>query len=74
MHPSFLRRRRIAAVPEAIVDRRTTLYNRCDSTILTGQINVDDMLVVGSNIDEIKNMKTQLSKEDLGPTKKIIDM
>lgn len=39
---------------------------------------VDDMLVVGSSIDEIVNLKEQLSKEfamkDLGSTKKIIEM
>jgi len=36
------------------------------------------MLVAGSDIDEIKNLKTQLSKEfdmkDLGPAKKILGM
>ena len=39
---------------------------------------VDDMLVVGSDIDDIRQLKQQLSKEfdmkDLGPTKKILGM
>jgi len=39
-------------------------------------IYVDDMLLPGSDIGEIKNLKRNLSKEfnmeDLGPTKKII--
>jgi len=37
---------------------------------------VDDMLVASSNMDEIKNLKMQLSKEfnikNLGPMKKIL--
>ncbi|CAJ2639359.1 unnamed protein product [Trifolium pratense] len=39
---------------------------------------VDDMLVAGSDMDEIRNLKLQLSKEfdmkDLGPAKKILGM
>jgi len=39
---------------------------------------VDDVLVAGSDIDEIKNLKMQLSKEfdmkNLGPAKKILVM
>ena len=41
--------------------------------ILRGWMNVDDMLVAGSNVDHIKGLKCQLahafSMKDLGETK-----
>ena len=41
-------------------------------------LHVDDMLVVGTSMKEIVNLKTQLAREfsmkDLGPVKKILGM
>ena len=49
---------------------------KCNYIILL--LYVDDMLVAGPDMDEIRNLKMQLSKEfdmkDLGPTKKILGM
>jgi len=53
-------------------------FKRYESSYIILLLYVDDMLVAGSNIGEIKNLKIQLSKEfdmkDLGPTKKILGM
>jgi len=53
-------------------------FKRYKSSYIILLLYVDDMLVAGSDIDEIKNLKTQLSKEfdmkDLGPTKKTLGM
>ena len=53
-------------------------FKRYKSTYIILLLYVDDILVVGSDMDEIQNMKIQLSKEfdmkDLGPTKKILGM
>ena len=53
-------------------------FKRYKSSYIILLLYVDDMLVAGSYIDEIKNLKAQLSKEfdmkDLGPTKKTLGM
>lgn len=53
-------------------------FKRYKSSYIILLLYVDDMLVAGSDIDEIKNLKMQLSKEfdmkDLGPAKKILGM
>jgi len=57
---------------------RYCFFKRYKSSYIILLLYVDDMLVAGSDIDEIKNLKTQLSKEfdmkDLGPAKKILGM
>lgn len=53
-------------------------FKRYKSSYIILLLYVDDMLVAGPNMDEIRNMKMQLSKEfdmkDLDPTKKILGM
>ena len=49
-----------------------------DNSYIILLLYVDDMLIAGSNIEEINNLKKQLSKQfamkDLGATKKILGM
>ena len=53
-------------------------FKRYKSSYIILLLYVNDVLVAGSNIDEIKNLKMQLSKEfdmkNLGPAKKILGM
>ena len=53
-------------------------FKRYKSSYIILLLYVNDVLVAGSNIDEIKNLKMQLSKEfdmkNLGPAKKILVM
>ncbi|KAK2378762.1 putative mitochondrial protein [Trifolium repens] len=53
-------------------------FKRYNSSYIILLLYVDDMLVAGSDMDEIRNLKKQLSKEfdmkDLGPAKKILGM
>ena len=53
-------------------------FKRYNSSYIILPLYVDDMLVVGSDMDDIKRLKPHLSKEfdmkDLGPTKKILGM
>ncbi|KAL3830794.1 hypothetical protein ACJIZ3_019596 [Penstemon smallii] len=53
-------------------------FKRYNSSYIILLLYVDDMLVAGSDMNEIKNLKKQLSKEfdmkDLGPAKKILGM
>ena len=53
-------------------------FKRYKSSYIILLLYVDDVLVAGSDIDEIKNLKMQLSKEfdmkNLGPAKKILVM
>ncbi|KAL5838301.1 hypothetical protein ACOSQ3_015470 [Xanthoceras sorbifolium] len=53
-------------------------FKRCKSSYIILLLYVDDMLVAGSDMGEIKSLKQQLSKEfdmkDLGPAKKILGM
>lgn len=53
-------------------------FKRYKSSYIILLLYVDDMLVAGSDMDEIRNLKMQLSKEfdmkDLGPAKKILGM
>jgi len=51
---------------------------RYESSYIILLLYVDDMVVAGSDMDKIKNLKIELSKEfdmkDLGPAKKILGM
>ena len=53
-------------------------FKRYRSSYIILLLYVDDMLVAGSDMDDIKRLKQQLSKEfdmkDLGPAKKILGM
>ena len=53
-------------------------FKRYNSSYIILLLYVDDMLVVSSDMDDIRRLKHQLSKEfdmkDLGPTKKILGM
>ena len=53
-------------------------FKKLDTSYLILLLYVDDMLVAGSSMDEIVNLKAQLSKEfamkDLGSAKKILGM
>jgi len=57
------------------VDHRC-FFKRYKSSYIILLLYVDDMLVIGLDMGEIKTLKMQLSKEfdmeDLGPTKKIL--
>lgn len=57
---------------------RCCFFKRYHSIYIILLLYVDDMLVAGPDIDEIKNLKMQLSKEfdmkDLGPARKILGM
>lgn len=53
-------------------------YKKLDTSYLILLLYVDDTLVAGSNMDEISNLKEELSKaftmKDLGVTKQILGM
>lgn len=53
-------------------------FKRYQSNYIILLLYIDDMLVAGSDMDEIRNLKMQLSKEfdmkDLGPARKILGM
>ena len=53
-------------------------FKRLDDCCIILLLYVDDMLIVGSNMAEIKKLKKQLSKEfamkDLGAAKQILGM
>ncbi|CAJ2645710.1 unnamed protein product [Trifolium pratense] len=60
-------------------DDHCCFFKRYKSSYIILLLYVDDMLVAGSDMDEIRNLKLQLSKEfdmmkDLGPAKKILGM
>ena len=53
-------------------------FKRYSSSYIISLLYVDDMLVIGSYMDDIRRLKQQLSKEfdmkDLGSAKKILGM
>ena len=53
-------------------------FKRLDNCYIILLLYVDDMLIIGSNMAEIKKLKKQLSKEfamkDLGAAKQILKM
>ena len=57
---------------------RCCYFKRYSCNYIILLLYVDDMLVVGSDMDDIRQLKQQLSKEfdmkDLGPAKKILEM